>query len=156
MNWNAAFPVTGMATSSNQSSVFWTLSHCWKKNKRAWALKVYSQHVKYYMLRCIMESVGGVTVCEAQKLANINVKHLWTDIPSELCHCCQKRQADVCRCVAFTCYFFISSRDINSFSLPSCFRIQVWSHLTQLENRFRGVEQHAVVKKTKYLFRKLG
>lgn len=94
INCNAAFPVTGIATSSNHSSVFWTLSHCWQKNQRAGALKQYGRHVKHCTLRCVMESVGGVPACEAQTPADVNEKHLQTETP----HCCQKRHADVCRC----------------------------------------------------------
>lgn len=105
-----------MVTSSNQSSVFWTLSHCWKKNKRAGALMVYSQHVKYCMIRCIMKSVGGVTVCEAQKPANINMKHLWTDTPframsllsEEACRCVQM-------CSLYLLFFHLLSWHLQFF-----------------------------------------
>lgn len=44
-----------------------------------------------------MESVGGVTACEARTPAHVNAKHLETETP----HCCQERHADVRRCAAF-------------------------------------------------------
>lgn len=145
INCKAAFPLTGKLTSSIQSSVCWTMSHCWSKNESFRSLTQYGRYTKHCTSRCIMlQSVGGVTLYEAQAPSNVNVKQLWMETRSELSYCCQERCADVWLqllviiCLSaplsaylsvcmVTCLFVFLSWHLH-FSLSSWFGLQLWSH----------------------------